>query len=87
MRDSLGIHFSITVNFSQWSEERDQFQHIGSADFQFGVNKLPTKEEADAAIETCLNQARQATGDPDLRITTMEDFGFASPRDFDWVMG
>ena len=82
LRADCGMHMSITVNFI--CEETGQ---RGKVDYQFGINKRPTKTQVDEAIVACLAQVQEAVDGKPVRMTSMGDFGLATPKDFDWKMG
>lgn len=89
MQDQLGIQISANINFSTYNDEEDSFVHAGSLQYSWGINQLPTKEEADKAIEESLQQVADMLqiSRYDIRLTSLEDFGIASPANFEWKMG
>jgi hypothetical protein len=89
MQDQLGIQISAAINFSVYNDDEDKFIHTGSLQYSWGINKLPTKEETDKVIEESLQQVADMLeiSRDDIRITTLGDFGIASPANFEWKMG
>lgn len=80
MRDNLGVMLGATVNII--SEEMGN--QMAQVRLDFGVNKIPTLEEAIEAVNTAIAEASEMTGVSDWRVTRMSDFGFADSNLLQW---
>jgi hypothetical protein len=79
MREELGV--MISAKFNLISEDADTRGNIVS---DFGINRVPTVEEVQSALEKSIAYFNEALGVEDTRLVTMGDFGFAEPRDMVW---
>lgn len=79
MRDQLGVMISAKFNLIS-DDANDGEGQQGAVESDFGVNRVPTVEEVQAALQTAIQAFNNALGVDDSRLTTMEDFGFAQPN-------
>lgn len=79
MREDLGVMLGATINLI--SEEMDQRAQIN---IDFGVNNVPTVEEAAKAVDEAIQQVINMTGHKDWRVTRLSDFGFADSNMLRW---
>lgn len=77
--DDFGVRLGITVHMRSDAKKQE-----GSVDYQFGVAKMPTKDEVDAAIRECLTAFNSQLGVEDARITHLGDQGFARDHRLEW---
>lgn len=84
-RDSFQVSLTMKINLiSEDAGSEEEGGQMGSVNYQFGVNKVPTKAEMDAAIKESIDMFNKQLNVTDTRLVTMEDFGFASPRNLIW---
>lgn len=83
MRDDLGV--MITARFNLFSESANDGEgQQGAVESDFGVNRVPSLEEVERALETAKTAFNNALGVDDARLVTMGDFGFAEPANMVW---
>lgn len=80
IKNELGVHLDLKVNCR--SDVREDVQ--ACVTYGFGINKIPTHEQIDAAIDECIAQFNSAAGVSDGRLTRLSDFGLADVEGFDW---
>lgn len=79
-RDNFQLSLSMKINLIS----EDAENQMGSVNYQFGVNKVPTKTEIDAAVKEAIDMFNKQLNVTDTRLVTMEDFGYASPHNMIW---
>lgn len=83
MREDLGVMISAKFNLISESANDGQGQQ-GAVESDFGVNKVPTVEQVQAALDNAIKVFNEALGVDDTRLVNMEDYGFAEPRSMQW---
>lgn len=80
IKDDLGLHLELKANLTS-----DQKGVTGCVTFQFGVNKLPTRDDVNDALKRSIQQFNEMAGCDDARLTTLSDFGFADVPSMGWA--
>lgn len=83
MREDLGVMISAKFNLISDSANDGEGQQ-GAVESDFGVNKVPTLEQVQAALDNAIKVFNEALGVDDTRLVNMEDYGFAEPRSMQW---
>jgi len=83
MRDQLGVMISAKFNLISDDANDGQGQQ-GAIESDFGVNRVPSLEEVEKALQTAIDYFNEALGVEDTRLVTMGDFGFAEPNNLVW---
>lgn len=83
LREDLGVMISAKFNLISDSANGGEGQQ-GAVESDFGVNKVPTVEQVQAALDNAIKVFNEALGVDDTRLVNMGDFGFAEPRSMQW---
>ena len=83
MREQLGVMISAKFNLISPSANDGEGQQ-GTVESDFGVNRVPTVEQVQAALDNAIKVFNEALGVDDTRLVNMGDYGFAEPRSMQW---
>lgn len=83
IRNELGVMLTAKFNLVSDSANDGEGQR-GAVESDFGVNRVPTVEEVEKALQEAIEAFNNALGVSDTRLVTMGDFGIAEPRDMIW---
>lgn len=78
--EDFGVRVGVAVHFR--SDKTDQ---EGCVNYTFGVGKMPTKADVDAAVRECLTSINDTLGVDDARLTHLGDQGFAREFSLEWA--